>query len=111
MSLQRLRWATIIVTIAFLVVVQGMAMGFVMPTFGRAYGHAVSIMGFSAGIIVLATILYNTIDRMQARIVRQNEESEALYEIAVDIAAVDDERQVLRSVVDRAREMLSADAA
>jgi len=111
MSLQRLRWATIIVAIAFLVVVQGVAMGFVMPTFGRAYGHAVSITGFSAGIIVLATILYNTIDRMQARIVRQNEESEALYEIAVDIAAVDDERQVLQSVVERGREMLGADAA
>jgi hypothetical protein len=64
----------------------------------------------SVGIIVLATILYNTIDRRQARIVRQNGESEALYEIAVDIAAVDDERQVLQSVVDRAREMLGADA-
>jgi signal transduction histidine kinase len=111
MSLKRLRWLTIIVAIGFLVLVQGVAMGFVMPTFGRPYGHAVSISGFGAGIIVLATILYNTIDRMQARIVRQNEESEALYEIAVDIAALDDERQVLRSVVDRAREMLSADAA
>ncbi|MDO8616379.1 MAG: GAF domain-containing sensor histidine kinase [Dehalococcoidia bacterium] len=111
MSLQRLRWATIIVAIAFLVVVQGVAMGFVMPAFGRAYGHAVSIIGFGAGIIVLATILYNIIDRMQARIVRQNEESEALYEIAVDIAALDDERQVLQSIMDRAREMLSADAA
>ena len=111
MSLQRLRSATIIVAIAFLVLVQGVAMGFVMPTFGRAYGHAVSITGFSAGIVVLATILYNTIDRMQARIVRQNEESEALYEIAVDIAALDDGRQVLRSIVDRAREMLGADVA
>ena len=111
MSLKRLRWLTIIVAIGFLIVVQGVAMGLVMPTFGRPYGHAVSISGFSAGIIVLATILYNTIDRMQARIVRQNEESEALYEIAVDIAALDDERQVLRSVVDRAREMLGGDAA
>ena len=111
MSLHRLRWATIIVAITFLVLVQGVAMGFVMPTFGRAYGHAVSITGFGAGIVVLATLLYNTIDRMQARIVRQNEESEALYKIAVDIAALDDERQVLRSIVDRAREMLGADAA
>ena len=111
MSLQRLRWVTIIVAIAFLVVVQGVAMGLIMPAFGRPYGHAVSITGFSAGIIALATILYNTIDRMQARIVRQNEESEALYEIAVDIAALDDGRQVLRSIVDRAREMLDADAA
>jgi signal transduction histidine kinase len=111
MTLQRLRWLTIAIAIGFLIMVQGLAMGFVMPTFGRPYGHAVSIVGFSAGIIVLATILYNTIDRMQAHIVRQNEESEALYEIAVDIAALDDEREVLRSIVDRAREMLNANAA
>ena len=111
MSLQRLRWLTIAIAIGFLIMVQGIAMGFVMPTFGRPYGHAVSIGGFSVGIFVLATVLYNTIDRMQSRIMRQNEESEALYEIAVDIAALDDEREVLRSIVDRAREMLHADAA
>lgn len=111
MSLRRLRWVTIFAAIAFLIVVQGVAMGFVMPTFGIPYGHAVSIIGFSAGIIVLATILYDTIERMQARIVRQNEESEALYEIAIDIAALDDERQVLQSIVARAREMLGGDTA
>jgi two-component system nitrate/nitrite sensor histidine kinase NarX len=111
MSLQRLRWLTIIVAIGFLILIQGLAMGFVMPAFGRPYGHAVSITGFSAGIIVLATILYATIDRMQARIVRQNEESDALYEIAVDIAALDDGREVLRSIVQRARDMLGAQAA
>lgn len=111
MSLRRLRWVTIFSAIAFLIVVQGVAMGLVMPTFGIPYGHAVSIIGFSAGIIVLATILYDTIERMQARIVRQNEESEALYEIAIDIAALDDERQVLQSIVGRAREMLGGEAA
>lgn len=111
MSLRQLRWVTIIVAIAFLIVVQGVAMGFVMPTFGVPYGHAVSIVGFSAGIIVLATILYNTIDLMQARIARQHEESEALYQIAVAIAALDDDRQVLQSIVDRAREMLGGDSA
>lgn len=111
MSLQRLRWLTVVVTVGFLVVVQGVAMGFVMPTFGRPYGHAVSISGFTAGIIVITALLYGTIDRMQARIVRQREESEALYEIAVDIAALDDKHDVLRSIVDRAREMLGAEAA
>jgi two-component system nitrate/nitrite sensor histidine kinase NarX len=110
MSLRRLRWVTIIVAIGFLVCVQGLAMGYVMPTFGRPLGHAVSITGFSVGIIVLAMFLYRKIESMQARIVRQNEESEALYEIAVDISALDDDRQVLRSIVDRAREMLHADA-
>ncbi len=111
MNLRRLRWLTIIGAIAFLLAVQVAAMGFVMPTFGVPYGHAVSIIAFGAGIIVLATILYDTIGRMQARIARKNEESEALYEIAVAIAALDDERQVLRSIVDRAREMLGGDAA
>jgi two-component system nitrate/nitrite sensor histidine kinase NarX len=111
MSLARLRWLTILTAISFLVLVQGIAMGVVMPTFGISVGHAVSIGAFSVGVIVLTTLLYATIDRMQARIVRQNEESEALYEIAVDIAGLDDEREVLRSIVDRAREMLHADAA
>jgi two-component system nitrate/nitrite sensor histidine kinase NarX len=111
MNLGHLRWLTVIVAIGFLIVVQGLAMGFVMPTFGRPYGHAVSIGAFAAGVIVLTTILYRRIDKMQSRIVRQNEESEALYEIAVDIAALDSEREVLRSIVDRAREMLHSDAA
>jgi signal transduction histidine kinase len=111
MSLGHLRWLTIAVAIGFLVLVQAVAMGFVMPALGRPYGHAVSILGFSTGVVLFTAFLYRTIDRMHSRIVRQNEESEALYEIAVDIAGLDDEREVLRSIVDRARQMLDADAA
>jgi signal transduction histidine kinase len=110
-SLRRLQWLTIVVAISFLVVIQAAAMGLIMPNLGRPLGHAVSIAGFSLGIIILASILYGAIGRMQAQIVRKNEESQALYEIAVDIAALDDQKEVLRSIVDRVREMLGADTA
>ncbi len=78
MSLGRLKWLTIILAIAFLLCVQGVAMGFVMPTFGRPVGHAVSISAFSAGVIVYTVLVYRTIDRMQGRIVTQNEELAAI---------------------------------
>ncbi len=111
LSLRQLRWVTIIVAISFLVCVQAVAMGLVMPALGVEYGHLLSIAAYSAGVIIFTASVYGVIDRMQAKILRSNEESEALYEIAVDIAAVDDERRVLRSIVDRAQEMLGGDAA
>ena len=86
MSLGRLRWLTIILAIAFLICVQGIAMGFVMPSFGRPAGHAVSISAFSVGVIVYTLLVYRTIDRMQGRIVRQNEELAATNAVSRAVA-------------------------
>jgi two-component system nitrate/nitrite sensor histidine kinase NarX len=86
MSLGRLKWLTIVLAIAFLFCVQGVAMGFVMPAFGRPAGHAVSIIAFSAGVIVYTLLVYRTIDRMQGRIVAQNEELAAINAVSRAVA-------------------------
>jgi len=86
MSLRRLRWLTIGVAITFLVCVQAVAMGLVMPTLGKTAGHVVSISAFSAGVIFYTTVVYRQIDRMQARIVRQNEELSATNSVSRVVA-------------------------
>jgi len=56
-SLRWLKWLTIVLAITFLICVQGIAMGLVMPSLGKVYGHALSIAGFSAGVIIFTFIL------------------------------------------------------
>jgi signal transduction histidine kinase len=111
MRLGQLMWLTIILAITFLLCVQAVAMGFVMPNLGKLAGHAVSIAAYSTGVIVFTLFIFRTIERMEARIVRQNEELAAMYAIAVDITSLEDAREVLWSVAERARQMLRADAA
>ena len=109
MSLYRLRWLTIVLAITFLLCVQGVAMGLVMPRFGRIYGHALSIAAFSLGVVVFTLTIYRVIDVMQRRIVRQNEELSAVNAVSRSVAgsldldesmtaALDDLMQVTRAV-------------
>src|SRR3990172_4130080 len=106
MSLYRLRWLTIVLDITFVVCVQGVAMGLVMPAFGRIYGHALSITAFSVGVVAFTLTIYRVIDMMQRRIVRQNEELSAVSQAvagSLDLdksmtAALSDVIQVTRAV-------------
>ena len=86
MSLYRLRWLTIVLAITFLLCVQGVAMGLVMPAFGRIYGHALSITAFSVGVVAFTLTIYRVIDMMQRRIVRQNEELSAVNAVSQAVA-------------------------
>lgn len=86
MSLHRLRWVTIVVAIAFLLCVQGVAMGLVMPAFGRIYGHGLSIVAYSVGVVVFTMAIYRVIDVMQRRIIRQNEELTAVNSVSRSVA-------------------------
>src|SRR3990172_528833 len=86
MSLYRLRWLTIVLAIPFLLCVQGVAMGLVMPAFGRIYGHALSITAFSVGVVAFTLTIYRVIDMMQRRIVRQNEELSAVNAVSQAVA-------------------------
>src|SRR3990172_5712311 len=108
MSLYRLRWLTIVLAITFLLGVQGVAMGLVMPAFGRIYGHTLSITVFSVGVVVFTLAIYRVIDMMQRRIVRQNEELSAVNAVSRSVAgsldldesmpaALDDLMQVTRA--------------
>jgi signal transduction histidine kinase len=93
--LGRLRWLTIVLAIAFLVCVQAIAMGLVMPNFGIAYGHIVSMVAYSAGVIIFTTSVFRVIDGMQARILQKNEELEAINAVSSALAgSLDSERTV-----------------
>ncbi|HSP54050.1 MAG TPA: GAF domain-containing sensor histidine kinase [Dehalococcoidia bacterium] len=86
MSLQQLRWLTIVAAISFLLAVQAVAMGFVMPSFGRIYGHAVSVSAISIGVVIFTVAIYRLIESMQRRIVRQNEELSAVNAVSAAVA-------------------------
>jgi GAF domain-containing protein len=86
MSLQRLRWLTIVLAISFLIVVQAVAMGLVMPNVGRIYGHVLSISAYCVGVIAFTVVIFRVIDGMQRRIVRQNEELTAVNAISRSVA-------------------------
>ncbi|HET8943288.1 MAG TPA: GAF domain-containing sensor histidine kinase [Dehalococcoidia bacterium] len=109
MSLQRLRWLTIVLAISFLIVVQAVAMGLVMPSLGRIYGHALSISAYCLGVIAFTVVIFRVIDGMQQRIVRQNEELTAVNAVSRSVAgsldldrsmnaALNDVMQVSRAV-------------
>ena len=109
MSLQRLRWLTIVLAISFLIVVQAVAMGLVMPNVGRIYGHALSISAYCVGVVAFTVVIFRVIDGMQRRIVRQNEELTAVNAVSRSVAgsldldrsmnaALNDVMQVSRAV-------------
>ena len=85
-SLRWLKWLTIVLAITFLICVQGIAMGLVMPSLGKVYGHALSIAGFSAGVIIFTFILFGAIGEMQAKILRQNDDLAALNAVSRGVA-------------------------
>jgi two-component system nitrate/nitrite sensor histidine kinase NarX len=98
-SLRGLKWLTILVAIIFLLCVQGIAMGYVMPHFGRPLGHAVSIAGYSIGVILFTVVVYDIIERMQQRIVTQNEELAATNQVGRAVAgSLDIERLMDRAL-------------
>jgi two-component system nitrate/nitrite sensor histidine kinase NarX len=86
MSLYRLRWLTIVLALTFLLLIQALAMGVVMPTMGRWYGHALSISAYFVGVVVFTLAIYRVIDTMQQRIVRQNEELTAVNAVSRSVA-------------------------
>ena len=85
-SLNRLRWVTIVLAITFLLCVQAVAMGLVMPAMGRIYGHSLSIVAYSVGVVVFTLAIYRVIDVMQRRIIRQNEELTAVNSVSRSVA-------------------------
>lgn len=85
-SLNRLRWLTIVLAISFLVAVQAVAMGLVMPGVGRIYGHLLSVTAFCVGVVAFTIVIFRVIDGMQQRIVRQNEELSAVNAVSKSVA-------------------------
>lgn len=110
MSLYRLRWLTIVLAITFLLCVQGVAMGLVMPEFGRIYGHAMSITAFSVGVVVFTLTIFRVIDVMQRQIVRQNEELSAVNAVSRSVAGSLDLDESMTAALDDLMQVTRADA-
>ncbi len=85
-SLRRLMLPTMILAISFLICVQAVSMGLVMPALGAEYGHVLSIVVYSAGVIIFTVGVYRVIDGMQAKIIRSNEELSAINAVSHAVA-------------------------
>ncbi|HEU4759978.1 MAG TPA: GAF domain-containing protein [Dehalococcoidia bacterium] len=78
MSLGRLRWTTILLPIAFIVAVQACVMFLLEPLVGSPAAHWVALPVVVLAVVVFSSAVFRALDRMQRRIVRQNEELSAL---------------------------------
>ena len=74
MNLNRLKWLTIILPIAFLAVLQTCTMYLLEPQLGNIQGHLVASAIVAAGVLVFSSIVFKVLDRMQGEIARQNEQ-------------------------------------
>jgi signal transduction histidine kinase len=121
MSLARLKLATVVLPLAFILVVQGTAMLVLMPGLGLAYGHAVAMAVIAAGVVLFSAAVFRALDRMQiAAAIRARrsesrvsgeEEARALYELGLQIVSLQSTDATLRSIVEHAREMLGGETA
>src|SRR5919205_3335526 len=108
MSLRGLKWLTIVGPLVFLAVVD-IARRSLQPELMQSWIGEVLIFG----VILLAVLLFSDtifgrIERMQARLARQNRELLALHEAGLDVAGELGLDQVLQKVVDHATELLDA---
>src|SRR3989304_3726744 len=103
MSLDRLKWLTIILPILFMAAIQACLMLFLEPTLGSTLGHWVALGVIAAAVIAFSTLVFRVLNGMQREIIEQNEQAQALYEIGLKITSLQDIQQILRFIVEQAR--------
>src|SRR3990172_4103771 len=111
MSLDRLKWLTIILPIIFMAAIQACLMLFLEPILGSTLGHWVALGVIAAAVVAFSTIVFRVLNGMQREIIEQNEQAQALYEIGLKIPSLQDIQQILRFIVEQARERLGSEAA
>jgi len=74
MNLNRLKWLTIILPIAFLAVLQTCTVFLLEPHLGSIRGHLVASGVVVAGVLVFSSVVFTVLNRMQQEIARQNEQ-------------------------------------
>src|SRR5919202_146648 len=108
MSLRQLKWTTIVAPLVFLVLVDA-ARRTVLPELLQAWPGDVLL----GGVVLFAVLLFSEsifgrIERMQARLERQNRELLALHQAGLDVAGELALDVVLQKVVDHATDLLGA---
>src|SRR3989304_3872783 len=109
MSLDRLKWLTIILPILFMAAIQACLMLFLEPTLGSTLGHWVALGVIAVAVVTFSTIVFRVLNGMQREIIEQNEQAQALYEIGLKITSLQDIQQILRFIVEQARERLGSE--
>ena len=74
LSLNRLRWLTILLPIAFVVFLQSAHSGTLGSSVAALSGHWTQVAISSAGIVIFASIVFTILGRMQQEIGRQNDQ-------------------------------------
>ena len=95
MSLDRLKWATIVLPIAFVLGVQATAMLVLMRGLGLAYGHVVAVAVVAVGVVLFSIAVFRIVRGLQQGIVQQNEELSALNAVARSLSGPLDLREAL----------------
>ena len=111
MSLDRLKWLTIVLPLVFVAAIQLCVMLFLEPVLGDTAGHWLAFAIIAVGVIVFSSTVFRVLGGMQRKIVSQNEQAKALYKIGLEITSLQGIQKILRSIVEQARDVLGSEAA
>jgi signal transduction histidine kinase len=81
-TLNRLRWATILLPIAFLAAIDATTNAVLRPALGPAPTYTIVAVTMVVTVVVFSTVVFGRLDRMQRKIMRQNEELSALNTVS-----------------------------
>jgi signal transduction histidine kinase len=108
MTLQRLKWLTIVAPLAFLVLI-GVAQQALAPAFLTSWpGYLLLAALTLLASLAFSETVFGAIGRLQRRQAQQNRELLALHEAGLEIAEELDLETVLQRVVDRAAALVGA---
>ncbi len=108
MSLRQLRWLTVVAPLVFLALVELARRNVQSELLQSWVGDALVLGLVLFGVLLFSDTVFGRIERMQARLARQNRELLALHEAGLDVAGELDLHEVLQKVVDHATELLGA---
>jgi nitrate/nitrite-specific signal transduction histidine kinase len=108
MTLRQLKWTTIVAPLVFLGLVD-LIRRTVQPALMQSWIGDLLVFGVVLfGVLLFSETIFGRIERMQARLERQNRELLGLHEAGLDVAGELGLDLVLQKVVDHATELLGA---
>jgi nitrate/nitrite-specific signal transduction histidine kinase len=108
MTLRQLKWTTIVAPLVFLAVVDLIRRN-LQPELMQSWPGELVVAGVVLfGVLLFSETVFGRIERMQARLGRQNRELLALHEAGLDVSGELGLDLVLQKVVDHATDLLDA---
>lgn len=103
LSLNRLKWATIIIPLAFLAILQTCTIFLLQPQLGSVPGHLLASGVVAGGVLLFSSVVFTVLDRMQQEIARQNEQ---LLEDQRRMAVLEERERLAREMHDSLAQVL-----